>query len=228
LPQEVDIALQTTSQRVSLLLAQRLNQVTNVALAELFSAEELDVIRRQFARAGGPPVVLRAPDKKPPTAEDKLLVFMGISGGVGAGKLAALPLAGVALLNPVVLPATIVIGLGAGWWMARTRKQAADKQHLKQWLVEAIADARATLDQLVAEQLIEAEQQLSLALDEALGRRIEAIEAELKQVDQTIKLSAQERAKKIAVVSKRLKETTEGHARAEALLTRIRALRDRA
>ncbi|MDQ7809956.1 dynamin family protein [Amycolatopsis sp. A133] len=227
LPQQVDIALQTTSQRISMLLSQRLNQVTNVSLSELFSPEELDVIRAQFARAGGPPVILRPPDKKPPTAEDKLLVFMGISGGVGAGKVAALPLAGVAILNPVVLPATIIIGLGAGWWMARTRKHAADKQHLKQWLVEAIADARSTLDQLVAEQLIEAEQQLSMALDEALGRRIDAIEAELKEVDKTIKMGAQERAKKIAVVSKRLKEVSDGRERAEAFLTRIRALRDK-
>jgi hypothetical protein len=227
LPQQVDIALQTTSQRVSMLLSQRLNQVTNVSLSELFSPEELDVIRAQFARAGGPPVVLRPPDKKPPTAEDKLLVFMGISGGVGAGKVAALPLAGVAILNPVVLPATIIIGLGAGWWMARTRKHAADKQHMKQWLVEAIADARSTLDQLVAEQLIEAEQQLSMALDEALGRRIDAIEAALKEVDKTIKMGAQERAKKIAVVSKRLKEVSDGRDRAEAFLTRIRALRDK-
>ncbi|MFF4594887.1 dynamin family protein [Amycolatopsis sp. NPDC001319] len=227
LPQQVDLALQTTSQRVSMLLSQRLNHVTNVALSELFSPEELDVIRAQFARAGGPPVVLRPPDKKPPTAEDKLLVFMGISGGVGAGKIAALPLAGVAILNPVVLPATIIIGLGAGWWMARTRKHAADKQHMKQWLVEAIADARSTLDQLVAEQLIEAEQQLSMALDEALSRRIEAIEAELKDVDRTIKMGAQERAKNIAITAKRLKEATDGHARAESLLGRIRTLRDR-
>ncbi|EME56705.1 dynamin family protein [Amycolatopsis decaplanina] len=226
LPQQVDIALQTTSQRISMLLSQRLNQVTNVALAELFSAEELDIIRGQFARAGGPPVVLRPPDKKPPTAEDKLLIFMGVSGGLGAGKVAALPLAGVAILNPVILPATIVIGLGAGWWMARTRKHAADKQHMKQWLVEAIADARSTLDQLVAEQLIEAEQQLSMALDEALGRRIDAIEAELKEVDKTIKMGAQERAKKISVVAKRLKDVSDGRDRAEALLGRIRSLRD--
>jgi hypothetical protein len=171
-------------------------------------------------------VVLRPPDKRPPTAEDKLLVFMGVSGGVGAGKVAALPLAGVALLNPVVLPATIVIGLGAGWWMARTRRHAADKQHLKQWLVESIADARSTLDQLVSEQLIEAEQQLSLALDEALGRRIEAIEAELKEVDRTIKMGEQERAKQLASVAKRLKEVGDGRDRAEALLSSIRTLRD--
>ncbi|WP_409493476.1 dynamin family protein [Amycolatopsis sp. cmx-11-12] len=226
LPQQVDIALQTTSQRISMLLSQRLNQVTNVALSELFSAEELDIIRSQFARAGGPPVVLRPPDKKPPTAEDKLLIFMGVSGGLGAGKVAALPLAGVAILNPVILPATIIIGLGAGWWMARTRKHASDKQHMKQWLVEAIADARSTMDQLVAEQLIEAEQQLSMALDEALGRRIDAIEAELKEVDKTIKMGAQERAKKISVVAKRLKDVTDGRDRAEALLARIRSLRD--
>jgi hypothetical protein len=228
LPQQVDIALQTMSQRVSMALSERLNRVTNVSLSELFSAEELDVIRAQFARAGGPPVILRPPEKRPPTAEDKLLVFMGISGGVGAGKIAALPLAGVAILNPVVLPATIIIGLGAGWWMARTRKHAADKQHMKQWLVEAIADARSTLDQLVAEQLIEAEQQLSMALDEALSRRIDAIEAEMKEVDKTIKMGAQERTKKISVVSKQLREVTEGRERAEMFLSRIRSLRDKA
>jgi hypothetical protein len=224
LPQQVDAALQMISQRVSATMAQRLNRVTEAALAELFSAEELDVIRAQFLRSGGPQVVLRPPEKRPPTPEDKLLVFMGISGGVGAGKIAALPLAGVALLNPVVLPATIVIGLGAGWWMARTRRHAADKQHMKQWLVESIADARSTLDQLVAEQLIEAEQQLSLALDDALGRRIESIEAELKEVDKAIKMDAQERTRKLTELTRRVKEVGDGRDQAENFLRRIRAL----
>ncbi|GAB2979196.1 dynamin family protein [Amycolatopsis acidiphila] len=226
LPQQVDAALQMISQRVSGTMAHRLNRVTDIALSDLFSTEELDVIRAQFLRAGGPQVVLRPPDKRPPTPEDKLLVFMGVSGGVGAGKIAALPLAGVALLNPVVLPATIVIGLGAGWWMARTRKHAADKQHMKQWLVESIADARSTLDQLVAEQLIEAEQQLSLALDDALARRIETIEAELKEVDKAIKMDTQERARKLAELNRRVREVGDGRDRAESFLSRIRTLRD--
>ncbi|MDQ0378311.1 dynamin family protein [Amycolatopsis thermophila] len=228
LPQQVDAALQMISQRVSAIMAHRLNRVTDIALADLFAPEELDVIRSQFLRAGGPQVVLRPPDRKPSTPEDKLLIFMGISGGVGAGKIAALPLAGVALLNPVVLPATIVVGLGAGWWMARTRRHAADKQHHKQWLVESIAEARSILDQLVAEQLIEAEQQLSLALDEALSRRIDAIETELKQVDKSIKMGAQERAKNLAAVNRRLKEVGDGRDRAETLLGRIRTLREQA
>jgi hypothetical protein len=98
---------------------------------------------------------------------------------------------------------------------------------MKQWLVEAITDARSILDQLVAEQLIEAEQQLSMALDEALSRRIDAIDAELKDVDKTIKMGAQERAKHLSVVTKRLREVSEGRDRAEAFLSSIRSLRDK-
>ncbi|MER7078977.1 Dynamin family protein [Saccharopolyspora kobensis] len=228
LPRQVDVALQMASTRVAATLSARLASVAEQSLKELFSAEELDVIRSQFARGAQAPIALRPPDKRPPTAEDKLLVFMGVSGGLGVGRAAAMPLAGlgIAALNPVVLPVTIVLGLGAGWWMARTRKHAADKQHLKQWLTEAIADARSALDQLVAEQLIEAEQQLSLALDDALTKRIEAIEAELREVDKALKMDAAERSRQLQTVNRRLAEATSGRERAEALLANIRNLRD--
>ncbi|TCP57352.1 dynamin family protein [Tamaricihabitans halophyticus] len=228
LPQQVDAALQTISGRISGGLTVRLNQVADTVLADLFSAEELGVIRGQLARAGGPLVQLRPPDKRAPTAEDKLLVFMGLSGGIGAGRLAAMPLApalGVSVLNPLLLVPTIVLGLGAGWWMARTRKHAANKQHMKQWLTESIADARSTLDQLVAEQLIEAEQQLALALDDALGRRINAIEDELREVDKTLKMGAQERSKQLGDVGKRIKDVDSAQERAENLLDRMHKAR---
>ncbi|GAA4621512.1 hypothetical protein GCM10023108_54730 [Saccharopolyspora hordei] len=230
MPRQVDVALQMASTRIAASLSERLTTVAEQTLAELFSAEELDVIRSQFARGVQAPIALRPPDRRPPTAEDKLLVFMGVSGGLGVGRAAAMPLAGlgIAALNPVVLPVTIVLGLGAGWWMARTRKHAADKQHMKQWLTEAIADARSALDQLVAEQLIEAEQQLSLALDEALTRRIEAIEAELREVDKALKMDAAERSRQLQTVNRRLAEATSGRERAESLLASIRDLRDTA
>lgn len=230
LPQHVDAALQLVSSRVAATLSARLGAVAETSLTDLFSDAELDVIRSQFARGTQQPVALRPPEKRPPTAEDKLLVFMGVSGGLGVGRAAAMPLAGVgvAALNPVVLPVTIVLGLGAGWWMARTRKHAADKQHMKQWLTEAIADARSTLDQLVSEQLIEAEQQLSLALDEALGKRIEAIEGELRDVDQALKMDAAERNRELQTVNRRLEEASTGREKVEQLLESIRGLRDRA
>jgi hypothetical protein len=121
-----------------------------------------------------------------------------------------------------------IIGLGAGWWLHRTRKHTADKQHMKQWLSESIADARSTLDQLVSEQLIEAESQLALALDEALGKRITGIEEELREVDKALRLDASERAKRLGAVNKRLAEVTAGRDRAEKLLASIRSVRDRA
>jgi predicted GTPase len=227
LPAQVDAALQMVSGRISMSVSYRLNQVTEAVLGELFRPDELEVIRGQFARAGGSPIIVRPADKRPPTAEDKLLVFMGVTGGFSAGKMALLPLAG-AVAAPILLVPTIMIGLGAGWWLAKTRRHTADKQHMKQWLSESIADARSTLDQLVAEQLIEAESQLALALDEALGKRIAGIEEELREVDKALRLDTAERSKRLAVVDKRLAEVSSGRERAEKLLASIRSVRDRA
>ncbi|MCK2236324.1 MULTISPECIES: dynamin family protein [unclassified Crossiella] len=230
LPQELDAALQLVSGRLSQALATRLDVLAQAVLAELFAPDELEVIRAQFARAGAPPVLLRSPDRRPPNAEDKLLVFMGVSGGLGLGKAAALPLAGlgIAASSALVLPVTIVLGLGAGWWLARTRKQSADKTYLKQWLTEVVADARSTMEQLVSEQLIEAEQQLSLAMDEALGKRIGAIEDELREVDKALRMDTAERNRQLQVVGKRLAEVKAGRAQAEMLLGRIREQRNNA
>ena len=227
LPPQVDAALQMVSGRLSQSVSYRLNQVTETVLGELFNAEELSVIRAQFARAGGSPIIVRPAEKRPPTAEDKLLVFMGVTGGFSAGKMALLPLAG-AVAAPILLVPTIVVGLGAGWWLAKTRKHTADKQHMKQWLTESIADARSTVDQLVAEQLIEAEQQLALSLDEALGKRITGIEEELREVDKALRLDTAERTKRLNAVNKRLADVTAGRDRAEKLLASIRSVRDRA
>jgi hypothetical protein len=227
LPAQVDVALQMVSGRISQAVAYRLNHVTEIVLGELFNPDELAVIRAQFARAGGSPIVVRGAEKRPPTTEDKLLVFMGATGGLSAGKMALLPLAG-AVAAPILLVPTIVIGLGAGWWLAKTRKHTADKQHMKQWLTEAMADARSTVDQLVAEQLIAAEQQLALSLDEALGKRITGIEEELREVDKALRLDTAERTKRLNVVNKRLTDVAAGRDRSEKLLASIRSVRDRA
>lgn len=227
LPAQVDAGLQVVSQRISTVVGQVLNQVAETALADLFTAEELDLLRAQFNRADAPPVIIRPPDKRPSTAEDKLLVFMGMSSGLGLGRIAAMPLAGIgatAALMPVLLPATIVVGLGAGWWMARTRKHAQDKQFMKQWLSDAIAEGRSTLDQLVAQQLIDAEQELSLALDDAITKRITAIEDEQREVADALKLDATERSKRLSAVARKLAEVESGRQRTDALLDRVRAL----
>jgi predicted GTPase len=229
LPQEVDGALQLISHKVANQLSNRLNQVAQKSLSELFSPDELTMLSAQIARADHPPVVLRPPEKRQTTSDDKLMVIMGGSSGFGLARGAAsmIPgMAGVAAAGFVMLPVAVV-GLGLGWWMGRTRKFQAEKTHMKQWLGEAIADARSTLDQLVAEQMIEADSQLSLAMDEALRNRISEIEDELKEVDKAMRLDATERSKRLTAVSKKLTDVNTGRERAQALLARIRSVRDR-
>jgi hypothetical protein len=231
LPMELDATLQLASGRISAALAQRLVRVTEATLAEMFSAVELAVLRAQLVREQRPMVELRPPERRQGSAEDKLMVSMGVYSGVGVARMASsfapgMVGLGAAALNPFLLPVTIVVGLGAGWWIARTRKHQAEKQHMKTWLTEAIADARSSLDQLVSEQLIAAESQLSLALDDALGQRIESIEAEIKSVDKTLKLETGERNKRLQQITRRLQDLGAGEQRLGTLLTRIRDLRD--
>ncbi|MPY77567.1 MAG: dynamin [Actinophytocola sp.] len=227
LPQEVEAALQLVSSRLNVLLDQRLNEATENALADLFGEDELRVIRAQFTRGGGQPVMLRPPEKRPPTAEDKLMVGMGTYMGIGAsGTGLSLATGGAMTLATAGLVAVpvLVVGLGAGWWIGRTRRHAANKQHVKTWLTEAIADARSAVDQVVSEQIIEAEHQLSLALDEAVTRRIEAIDAEVKQVDKTLKLSAAEKSRQLAAVGAHLKDAAAGLDTARTLLDSLRLI----
>lgn len=219
LPQEVDNALRVVSARVSAALGARLDAAAHRALTGLFSPDELRVILAQFARATAPPIVLRPPAKRAPTAEDKLMVGMGTYVGIGVTNT-GLGLAGLSLsaLGGIVAAPVIAVGLGAGWWIGRTRKHAADKAHVKTWLTEAIAHARSLLDELVAEQLIEADHGLTMALDGALGRRIEAIEGELKEVDRALQLSAAEKSKLLGAAGQRLKQAEDGRKRAEEVL----------
>lgn len=232
LPQEVDNALRVVSARLTAMLNMRLNQVADNALAELFDREELQVLRGAIARAGGPPVVVRPPEQKPTTDEDKLMVGMGTMMGVGGGSTVAsgatwvLGSVGAAVPGAFVFMPFIALGLGAGWWIGRTRKHASNKQHLKSWLSDSIAEARSTVDQLVAEQIIAAEHQLQLALDEALTKRIDAIEAELKEVDDALKMSATEKSRKLTSTGKQLKVVADGKAKAEDVLAKIRARKD--
>lgn len=228
LPHQVDATLQVLAGQVGAALAARVGRVADTALADLFEPDELATVRAGLLRHGRPPVVLRPPQPRSGTAEDKLLVAVGFSGGLGIGRLAVLPLAGLgASAGWLVAPVSIVLGLGAGWWMARTRRHAADKAQLRQWLSEVLAEARATLDHAVAEQLIDAEHQLALGLDDALARRAVAIEDELREVDRALRLDADERARLTAATQARLDRANAGQARVSALLGRLRELRDR-
>jgi hypothetical protein len=222
LPYQVDATLQLLAAQLGAGLAARVTRIADAALADLFTPDELGAVRSGLVRHGRP-LVLSPPGARPSSAEDTLLVAVGFSGGLGIGRLAALPLAELGVTTaPLVLPVSIVLGLGAGWWMARTRRHTADKAHLVQWVSDVLAEARGVLDQTVAEQMIDAEQRLALAMEQALARRLAGIEEELQQVDRALRMERAERDRAIDAGRTRLAEVAAQRAQVTAVLDRIR------
>lgn len=227
LPAQLDPALAAVASKVSAELALRMRQLTEQVLTELFTAAELRTLAAASMAREAVPLAIRPLEKRPSGSEDRLMVVAGASGGVGLGRLALMPLALVRGLNLVLVPLTLGLGVGAAWWMARTRGHMADKVHVKQWSAEVFAQARANLDQLVAEQLIDAEHQLGAALDEALAERVTEIDAELRTVDAALRMDPAERSEQLRATEHQLAALTAGQQRAAALLAQMRAFRDR-
>lgn len=227
LPAQLDPALAAVASKVSAELALRMRQLTEQVLTELFTAAELRTLAAASMAREAVPLAIRPLEKRPSGSEDRLMVVAGASGGVGLGRLALMPLALVRGLNLVLVPLTLGLGVGAAWWMARTRGHMADKVHVKQWSAEVFAQARANLDQLVAEQLIDAEHQLGAALDEALAERVTEIDAELRTVDAALRMDTAERSEQLRATEHQLAALTAGQQRAAALLAQMRAFRDR-
>ena len=227
LPAQLNPALARVAAHVSAGLAQHVHQLIDQVLAELFTAAERHALNAAAVDRAAAPLAIRPLERRPSGSEDRLMVVAGASGGIGLGRLALMPLAIVPGLNLALVPLTLGLGAGAAWWMARTRGHLADKAHVKQWSAEVFAEARANLDQLVAEQLIDAEHQLSAALEEALAKRVEQIDEELRQVDAALRMDTAERSEQLRIAERELNRLTAGQERAATLLARMRALLER-
>ncbi len=227
LPAQLDGALGALALGVSAALLQRITRVADAVLAEVFTPTEVAGLTTALSPPQPVELVARPVAVRHPAAEDKLMVVVGASGGVGLGKLALAPLALVPGLNVVLVPLTLGLGAGAAWWMARTRGHVTDRVHVKQWAAEVHLEARAALDHLVAEQLIDVEHQLAAALEEAMGRRLAQLEAELRDVDSALARDAGERASQSRAAERRHTELLAGAQHAAALLARVAEVRDR-
>ncbi|CAM2899841.1 hypothetical protein [Skermania piniformis] len=126
------------------------------------------------------------PSPRRPGLEDKLVVAVGASAGLSLGRLAVSPLSLVPALDMATVPATLLLGAGAAWWLTRSRGQLADRAHLRQWTTDTLTDVKAQLDQRVAAALVAAEvttaERLTRRSADGVGaanRRIAALDAEL-------------------------------------------------
>ncbi|MDD7940752.1 hypothetical protein PHK61_20210 [Actinomycetospora lutea] len=221
-PRELAGEVETLAAEVVAGLGARLRDLVAATLADLVPAGELPALR--VADLGEPALV---PAPRPRPAEDRLLVVAGASGGLGLSRLALLPLLAVpiapAALGVVLVPVSVGLGLGAAGWVARARRLAADRAHLRQWSVEALAEVRGDLERVLADALIATEREVTLALDAALEDRARDLDDALAAV----RHAGADRAEADRVAARTAAEAREGRDRAETLLRRLAELRDR-
>ncbi len=201
-------------------LGERLRALVVDTLAGLLPPDELAALR------------IPPPEPRPdlpvpsPRRTDRLLVVAGASGGLGLSRLALLPLLAVPVapvVGAALVPVSVGIGLGAAGWLAHSRRRAADRAHARTWLAEALAQARADLERVLVEALIAAEREITLALDRALDRRAREVDAALRGVGAQVRHAAEEHARDVA----RAERAQQAAARAETVLARLAAARDR-
>lgn len=231
IPRDLAAEVETLAAAVVEGLGTRLRGLVAATLADLVPAGELPSLR--VADLGvtdvAEPGLVPPPRTRP--AEDRLLVVAGASGGLGLSRLALLPLLAVPIapvaLGAALVPVSVGLGLGAAGWVARARRLAADRAHLRQWTAEALAEVRGDLDRVLADALITTEREVTLALDAALEHRARDLDDALAAAERAVRHAGADRTAADRAAAHTAAEAREGRDRAETLLRRLAALRDR-
>ncbi|MFG2040199.1 dynamin family protein [Dactylosporangium sp. NPDC048998] len=228
LPAELDKALYALSVRLSHDLEFRFRKVGERVLAQVFSPHELQhVLRGLNAR------LRHALGTKPRREQsgDGAMVVMSSAGMAmmaarvpsmigGASALGAIGLAG-----GIVLPVVGVgLGLAAGAYMIFKRKSMADKVQARTWLREVLGEARAALSDEIMHRFTDLQYALTLALDEAIERRLKQLDAHIANIDKSLAEDKAERAKRKAALNTEREGLRARIKQVDEVLVRIRAL----
>ncbi|MET3805644.1 hypothetical protein ABIB25_002648 [Nakamurella sp. UYEF19] len=222
----IDAYAQAMTARAHGRLIEAMGRICRTVLSELFSPEEMTLLVGQLATRPYSGLTTRAPEKAR-NLDDTIMTMSGAGMGFTLSRMVTmLPAAALpAAFGVVMAPVSIVLGGAAAFYLMRSRRRMADKQHLKQWLMEVLGEAKAQIDQNIAEQFIEADEQLTLALDDVLVRQVAALDNEIREVDGALKLDATERAGQLRALDERRGAGATIIGGGEALLQRIRATR---
>jgi hypothetical protein len=227
LPDALDTELQAIAVTLSQQLEATFRQVGEKVLAEVFDAGEL------AAMLGRLNATLRhALSAAPPRdgSGDNMLIalsaggiaFMAGRGAIlGASALGAGGLVAGGLLIPV---AGIGLGLAAGGYVLYRRRVQTDRQQARIWLRDVCGEARAALTDEISYRFTDLQYALSVAVDDAVERRLRELDAHIAEIDAAAAEDAAGRAKRRAaaqqdrdLVKAKLKQVDDVLAKARAL-----------
>lgn len=204
LPQDIDRALHALSVRLSYDLDYRFRKVAERTLAKVFDPHELQFVLRGLnatlrhvlaskprREGGGPDGVLVA------MSAGGMALMAGRGAMAGATALGASAILGGGLLVPVV---GLGVGLAAGGFILYRRRVASDRQQAKVWLREVVGEARAALSDEIAHRFTDLQYALTLALDEAIERRLKQLDERIAAIDKAMAEDKASRAKRKAAL----------------------------
>ena len=150
------------------------------------------------------------------------MAFMAGRGvAAGASALGAGAIVGGGLLIPV---AGLGLGLAAGAFILYRRRVATDRQQARVWLREVLGEARAALTDELAQRFTDLQYALTLALDDAIERRLAQLDAHIGEIDKALARDKAERTRRRAAlqtqrdaIRARVKQVDEVLARARPL-----------
>ncbi|RVW01351.1 coiled-coil domain-containing protein [Rhodococcus xishaensis] len=188
-------------------IPERMNDLADRTVTELdeIVARQLEEVVGQAGVRDMPPAASAPPEEGPAGpqprhrgVEDRLMVVVGASAGVGIGRLATSPISMVPALDIATIPITLALGGAAAWWIARSRRLVAERAHVRQWASDTAGHLRSQLEQRVQRQILETEAQVSARiLDDSRAAAL-AVDEELARIDVEARRLAAERRGRIA------------------------------
>jgi len=228
LPAEVDRALHALSLQLSYDLRFRFHKVAERTLAQVFAPAELQFVLQRIN--GTLRHALATRPRRDGGGGDNVMVALSAGGmafmagrgvAAGASALGAGALVGGGLLIPV---AGLGLGLAAGAFILFRRRVASDRQQARVWLREVLGEARAALTDELAQRFTDLQYALTVALDDAVERRLAQLDAHIADIDAALARDKADRARRRSAaqarrdaVRARVKQVDEVLARARVL-----------
>jgi hypothetical protein len=222
LPEHLDAELQAVSVELSRGLEDTFTQVGEKVLASVFDdTERAEMLGRLNATlrhtlAAGPPR---------DGSGDNMLIALS-AGGIAfmAGRGAMLGVSVFAAGGLLVPVAGIGLGLAAGGYVLWRRRVQTDRQQARIWLRDVLGEARAALTDEIANRFTDLQYALSVAVDDAIERRLRTLDAHIAEIDAAAAEDAAGRQRRRTAAQQELDGIRKRTRTVDDVLIRARAL----
>jgi hypothetical protein len=222
LPDALDTELQALSVELSRALESTFAQVAETVLAQVFDENERAAMLGQL-NATLRHTLAAAPPRD--GSGDNMLIALS-AGGVAfmAGRGAILGMSVFAVGGLLIPVAGLGLGLAAGGYVLWRRRVQTDRQQARVWLRDVLGEARAALADEIANRFTDLQYALSVAVDDAIERRLRDLDAHIAEIDAAAAEDAGGRARRRAAAQQELDGVRARLRTVDGVLIRARSL----